>query len=76
MNFDVIFQDIVHLLCYFLGKISSSAGFAELKQKRKLELDYLKNKNAINVEHTKALAEIESNKFKAMVKAIGPQTLQ
>eukprot|EP00494_Astrolonche_serrata_P011377 UN11460 len=44
--------------------------------KRKEELDYSKRKNALTIQHKEKMAEIESSKFKAMVKAIGPETLQ
>jgi len=56
-------------------KIESDAELDRLEHARKAELEYLKEQNALEINKSKQFGEIEVEKFKRMVEAIGADTL-
>jgi len=57
-------------------KIKSSAKLALMKATQEAEIDYQRDLNKLEIKKAKKLAEIEADKFKAIVDSIGANTLQ
>jgi major vault protein len=57
-------------------KIKSEASLEQLKLAQEAEIEHQRSLNALEIERAKQLAEIESGKFKAVVTAIGADTIR
>ena len=57
-------------------KIEADADLERLIQARKAELEYSKQQNLLDITHMNKVAEVEVDKFKSMVDAIGANTLR
>jgi len=55
--------------------IAARANLDEIKAEREDEIMYLEQMNALEVELSRALSEIEEQKFQGMVEALGPETI-
>ena len=56
-------------------KLSKENEIKAIKNKQQVEVEYQKVKDELEIGRAKQLAEIESNKFKETIGAIGPETL-
>jgi len=57
-------------------KLKSTAKLALMKATQEAEIDYQRDLNKLEIKKAKKLAEIEADKFKAIVDSIGANTLQ
>jgi len=57
------------------NNISADAELNRITSARKSELDYLRNSNELEVSKKQKMADIEAEKFKAMVEDLGPENI-
>jgi len=57
-------------------QIKSEAELTQLKYKQDAEIEYQRSLNDLDIDRAKELAGIESKKFKAIVDAIGSNTIK
>jgi len=57
-------------------QIKSEAELAQLRFKQEAEIEYQRSLNELDIDKAKELAQIESKKFKAIVDAIGADTIK